>query len=219
MLESTPTIGWVYSWLHPTLEKKWDLKGKKKNSTTHLIKIWMIISQFTRNAADHARGRAPTHCFAPRLLDHAEGAREFVIKLSVVSTRLSMRLMNLDFSEDGHSRQLVSLKVWKKKCIYQTQSEQAHLLALYEICGDMILRTMCTPWPELEVHYWNCRNELERRSHQIWWTRQLLALKLTSVRLARDIGFGRAHQLLSLKSLRPHLQAYWQQHQTLGHIS
>ena len=125
-------------------------------------------SQFTRNAADHARGRAPTHCFAPRLLDHAEGAREFVIKLSVVSTRLSMRLMNLDFSEDGHSHQLVSLKVWKKKCIYQTQSEQAHLLALYEICGDMILRTMCTPWPELEVHYWNCRNELERRSHQIW---------------------------------------------------
>ena len=128
----------------------------------------MMISWFTRNAADHARGTAPTRCFAPRPLDRAEVPREFVIKLSVVTTRLSMRSIYLDFSGDDHGGQLVSLKVWEIKCIYQKQSEQAHLLALYEICGDMILRTTYAPWPELEIRYWDCRDELDRRPRQIW---------------------------------------------------
>ena len=57
-------------------------------------------SWFTRNAADHARGTAPARCFAPCLLDRAEGAHECVMSLSVVMIKLSRRSTNLEFSED-----------------------------------------------------------------------------------------------------------------------
>ncbi len=60
----------------------------------------MIMSWFTRNTADHARGTAPTRCFAPCPLDRAEGARESVMNLSVVTIKLSRRSTNLEFSED-----------------------------------------------------------------------------------------------------------------------
>ena len=66
----------------------------------------MMMSWFTRNAADHARGTAPTRCFAT--CTPARG--ESVMNLSVVPTRFSTRSVNLGFSEDDQGRQLNPLK-------------------------------------------------------------------------------------------------------------
>lgn len=76
--------------------------------TTYSMEAWMGMSWFTRNAADHARGIAPTRCFTP---GPPEGVREFVMKLSVVQIRLSIRSMNLDFSERLRDRWLILLQI------------------------------------------------------------------------------------------------------------
>lgn len=77
----------------------------------------MVMSWFTRNAADHARDTAQTRCaarFSRCTLDCCvDSVGEFVIKVSVVATRLSMRSMNLGFSGDDQGRQLISLKYGK----------------------------------------------------------------------------------------------------------
>lgn len=66
----------------------------------------MVMSWFTRNAADHARGTTPSRCaarFSRCTLDRVdrvgESKGESVMKVSVVAIRLSMRSMNLVFSE------------------------------------------------------------------------------------------------------------------------
>ena len=68
----------------------------------------MGMSWFTRTAADHARGIAPTRSFTP---GPPEGVREFVMKLSVVQIRLSIRSMNLDFSERLRDSWLILLQI------------------------------------------------------------------------------------------------------------
>jgi len=70
----------------------------------------MMMSWFTRNAADHARGTAPNRCFAPCPPDRAEGARESVMNLSVVTVKLSTRSRNLECSEDDRRHHLITLQ-------------------------------------------------------------------------------------------------------------
>lgn len=67
----------------------------------------MVMSWFTRNAADHARGTTPSRCaarFSRCTLDSVdsvgESKGESVMKVSVVAIRLSMRSMYFIFSED-----------------------------------------------------------------------------------------------------------------------
>jgi hypothetical protein len=67
----------------------------------------MMMSWFTRTAADHARGTAPRRCLVPAREDDA---REPVMNLSVVTTRFSMRSINLGFTEDNQGRQSAALK-------------------------------------------------------------------------------------------------------------
>jgi hypothetical protein len=142
-----------------------------------------MISWFTRTAADHERGTAPSRCFpacAPARVD----SRERVISLSVVTTRLSMRSLNFPFSVNDQGCQL-TLIVPDGKSTYQKQSRQERPLALYQTCGGKILRTLCVHWPEhlryIEVRQRTCREELGRQLGQIWLIRESLALKLTSV--------------------------------------
>jgi hypothetical protein len=75
-------------------------------------------------------------------------------------------------------------KVQEGKSRYQKQSRQERLLALYQISGDKILRTLCVHSPEhlrdIEVRQRTCREELGRRLGQIWLIPESLALKLTS---------------------------------------
>src|ERR1700677_4491292 len=130
-----------------------------------------MMSWFTRTAADHERGTAPSRCFpacAPARVD----PREPVMSLSVVTTRFSMRSLKLAFSANKQGCQLTPPKAREGKSIYQKQSQQALLLALYQICDDMILRTLCVHWREhvgdVEVRQRNCREELGRRPGQIW---------------------------------------------------
>jgi len=59
----------------------------------------MVMSWFTRNAADHARGTGTSRRFARCTLDRVDGVGETVMDLSVVAVRLSMRSMNPGFSE------------------------------------------------------------------------------------------------------------------------
>jgi hypothetical protein len=131
-----------------------------------------MISWFTRTAADHERGTAPSRCFpacAPARVD----PREPVMRLSVVMTRFSMRSLNRPFSVDGPGCQLAPPKVREGKSTYQKQSRREYLLVLYRICGDKILRTLCVHWPEhvhddVQMRSRNCREEMGRRPCQIW---------------------------------------------------
>ena len=135
----------------------------------------MMMSWFTRNAADHARCTAPSRCFAPYLTDltaRVDGAREPVMNLSVVATRLSMRSMNRGSSEDDQRRQLPPLEVSEGNSIYQKRSPQAHPSVPYEVCGDMSLHALCVPWLS-HVHGVVYRHRLSRkvpgrRLRQIW---------------------------------------------------
>src|ERR1700677_1625094 len=132
-----------------------------------------MTSWFTRTAADHERGTAPSRCF-PACAPARVNPHEPVMSLSVVTTRFSMRSLNLPFSVNDPGCQLTPPKAREGKsiCIYQKQSQQALLLALYQICDDMILRTLCVHWREhvrnVEERQRSCREELERRLHQIW---------------------------------------------------
>ena len=59
------------------------------------MEAWMKMSRFTLNAADHTRGVEAIRGFAPCALHlSVEVAREPVISLSVVTTKLSMRSLN-----------------------------------------------------------------------------------------------------------------------------
>ena len=137
------------------------------------------MSWFTRTAADHPRGTAPSRCGVPDAPAREDNVREPVINLSVVTTRLSM---DLAFTKDNQGRRLAPLKVRDRQSIYQKQSLQARPLALYEICGDTILRTLRVPCAELvEVRHCACRDQLWRPGRQIWSIRESLALKHKSV--------------------------------------
>ena len=57
----------------------------------------MMMSWFTRNAADHERGTSPIRRPSPCTRGCVNGARE--MNLSVVATKLSTRSMNLGSSE------------------------------------------------------------------------------------------------------------------------
>ena len=70
----------------------------------------MMMSWFTRNAADHPGGTALILCFSLRTLALEDGARESVMNPSVVTTRLLTRSMNQGFSEDDQRHQLTPLK-------------------------------------------------------------------------------------------------------------
>ena len=70
----------------------------RRNKTTYSMEASMMTSWFTRNAAAHARGTAPTRCFdAP---DRVECVRGSTMILSVITIRLSTRSTNLGFSKD-----------------------------------------------------------------------------------------------------------------------
>jgi hypothetical protein len=83
-----------------------------------------------------------------------------------------MRSLNLAFSVNDRGCQLTPLIVPEGKSIYQKQSRRERILALYQICGDRIPRTLCVHWPEhlrdIEVRQRTCREELGRRPGQIW---------------------------------------------------
>jgi len=67
----------------------------------------MEMSRFTLNAADHMRGTGSIRGFVPCTFDSAEwaaAAREFVINLSVVTARLSIRSLNCGFTVHTSSR-------------------------------------------------------------------------------------------------------------------
>ena len=71
------------------------------------MEAWMEMSRFTLNAADHTRGTGVTRDLAHCVLDRAEWAaagREFVMNLSAVTTRLSIRSLNCDFTIHTSSR-------------------------------------------------------------------------------------------------------------------
>ena len=149
-----------------------------------------MTSWFTRTAADHERGTAPSRCFPAWALAHVD-PREPVMNLSVIPTRFSTRSPKLGFTVNNWGCRLTPPNVREGKRKYQKQSRREWLLALDRMHADMILHTFCLHCPEhdwvVEEHQRNCRKELGRKPHQIWWLREPPALKFTSMRLTGNI--------------------------------
>ena len=81
------------------------------------MEAWMKMSRCTLNAADHMRGTGVIRGFAACALDRAGAeavrVREPVMNLSVVTTRLSIRSLNCDFTENMN--QVVRLYFLRKR--------------------------------------------------------------------------------------------------------
>jgi hypothetical protein len=78
-----------------------------RERVAYSMEAWIEMSRFTLNAADHTRGTGVIRDFAPCALDRAEwvaAGREFVMNLSVVTTRLSIRSLNCDFTMHTSNR-------------------------------------------------------------------------------------------------------------------
>jgi len=83
------------------------------------MEVWIEMLGFVLNAADHMRGTGAIRGFALDALDREEGpgaeiVREPVTNLSVVTTRLSIRSLNCEFTTNKPNRQITILEEKKE---------------------------------------------------------------------------------------------------------